>query len=32
MVKYNPGVGFLSSFYTITASLNVEECVIEMIA
>ena len=29
---YNPGVVFLSSFYMITASLNVEEHVIAMIA
>ena len=29
---YNPGVAFLSSFYTITASLNVEERVIAIIA
>ena len=29
---YNPGVVFLSSFYTITASLNVKERVIAMIA
>ena len=31
-LRYNPGVVFLSSFYTITASLKVEEHVIAMIA
>ena len=29
-LQYNPGVVFLSSFYTITASLKVEEHVIAM--